>query len=370
MPAIRKACLAFALGGLILLPASRANLFAQSRPDLRAKIDEIVSRQIKAGAVVGLEIGVIIKGGQPHTFDYGEVLKRSGRTPSPSTLFQIGSITKTFTGVLLALFVERGIVQLDDPLQKYLPQEIRVPSYNGRQILLVDLATHTSGLPRDAPMRRGQEQLTVDQMYQGLHKLRIAREPGQQYEYSNWGFALLAHALTRVAKSADYQTLVQAELLSRLGMSATTVRPGVESEDRVAQGYANDGYAARRNMSTWPAFDGSGGLYSSMTDMLKYLSFHLGLTQTTLNSILKVVHQSRANGGLGPGHSAGLAWEILEDSKSRQTRIEKDGGTIGFRSYIGFIREEPIGVVVLANSVTTGSPQIGRQILTLLAKNQ
>jgi serine-type D-Ala-D-Ala carboxypeptidase/endopeptidase len=367
---VSKTSLAFALAALSLLAICPANLFAQSGPEVKAKIDEIVSRHMKAGEVVGLEIGVVIKGGQAQTSGYGEVLKRSGRMPSASTLFQIGSITKTFTGVLLALFVERSIVQLDDPMQKYVPQQIQVPSYNGRQILLVDLATHTSGLPRDVPMRRGQDRLTVDQMYQGLHNLRIGREPGQQYEYSNWGFGLLADALTRVAKSEDYQAVVQREVLSKLGMGETTLRPGAESEARVAQGYAKDGYAAPWNMPTWPALNGSGALYSSMTDMLKYLSFHLGLAQTSLNSILKVVHQSRTHGGLRSGRSTGLAWEILDDSKSKLTRIEKDGGTLGFRSYIGFIRGEPTGVVVLANSVATGTPQIGRQILTLLAKNQ
>jgi CubicO group peptidase (beta-lactamase class C family) len=365
MSKIRRA---FAVAALSLLAAFPANLFAQPGPELKAKIDEIVSRQMKTGGVVGLEIGIISKGGQPQTFDYGEVLKRSAQLPSPSTLFQIGSITKTFTGVLLALFVEHGIVQLDDPLQKYVPQGIEVPSYNGRKILLVDLATHTSGLPRDAPMIKG-GQLTVDQMYQRLDNLRITREPGERYEYSNLAFGLLADALMRVSKSDDYQALVQREVLSKLGMGETMIHPGAENEN-VAQGYTTAGPPAPWNMPTWPAFNGAGALYSSMRDMLKYLSFHLGLTQTSLNSTLKVLHQSIIHDSERPSHSTGLAWEILSDPKSKLTRIEKDGGTLGFRSYIGFIRGEPTGVVVLTNSVATGSSQIGRQILTLLARHQ
>lgn len=361
----RKVAFAFVL--LSFLTVCPASSLAQSPPELKARLDAIVSRHMKAGEVVGLEVGVISKGGQPQTFAYGEVLRRSGQKPSLSTLFQIGSITKTFTGILLALFVERGIVQLDDPLQKYVPPGIQVPSYNGRPILLVHLATHTSGLPRNAPLKPRQHDLSLDAMYELLNEAKLRSEPGQQYLYSNWASALLAEALVRAAKAEDYQALLEREVLSKLGMGETTLRPSAEGETRVAQGYAKDGYPAPRNMPNWPALNGAGALYSSMPDMLKYLSFNMSLTQTSLNSILNVVHQPRAR-GLTPSHNVGLAWEIHEYPKPKLTIIEKAGGTLGFRSYIGFIRGEPTGVVVLANSVATESAPIGRQILALLAK--
>jgi CubicO group peptidase (beta-lactamase class C family) len=352
---------------LSLLAICAAASFAQSGPEIKVKVDEIVSRQMQAGEVIGLGIGLISKGGQPQTFAYGEVLKRSGRKPSPSTLFQIGSITKTLTGVLLVLLAERGIVQLDDPLQKYVPHGIQVPSYNGRQILLVDLATHTSGLPRNPPTKPRQHDLSVEAMYQLLNEAKLTREPKQRYEYSNWGVALLAEALVRAAKAEDYQLLLEREVLSKLGMGETTLRPSAEREARVAHGYAKDGYIASWNMPTWPAFNGAGALYSTLGDMLKYLSFNLGLAQTSLNSVLSVVHQPKA-GGLTSNHRVGLAWEIHDYPKLNLTIIGKEGGTPGFRTYIGFIRGEPTGVVVLANSVVTKSTLIGRQILALFAK--
>jgi len=359
--------IASAFVALSFLAVCPPTSFAQSRPELKARLDAIVSRYMKAGEVVGLQIGVIGKGGQPQTFAYGEVLKRSGQMPSLSTLFQIGSITKTFTGILLALFAERGIVRLEDPLQRYVPQGIQVPSYNGRPILLVHLATHTSGLPRNAPLKPRQHDLSLDAMYELLNEAKLRSEPGQQYLYSNWASALLAEALVRVAKAEDYQALLEREVLSKLGMGETTLRPSAEGETRVAQGYAKDGYPAARNMATWPAFNGAGALYSSVEDMLKYLSFNLSLTQTSLNSILSVVHQPRAR-GLTPSHNVGLAWEIREYPKSNLTIIDKLGGTLGFHSYIGFIRGEPTGVVILANCVATESAPIGRQILALLAR--
>jgi CubicO group peptidase (beta-lactamase class C family) len=282
-------------------------------------------------------------------------------------LFQIGSITKTFTGGLLALFVERGNVQFEDPLQKYVPQGIKIPTYNGRQIQLVDLATHTSGLPRNPPMGPRQRELSLDAMYKLLNGAKLASEPGRQYLYSSWGSALLAEALVRAAKAEDYQALLDREVLAKLAMAETTIRPSADA--KIAQGYSRDGYPATWNLTTWPAFNGGGALYSSMQDMLKYLSFNLGLTQTSLNFILRVVHEPRAQ-GLKPNHSVGLAWEIHKIPRFKQTIIEKTGGTFGFASYIGFVRGERTGVVVLANSVATETAQIGRQILTLLLNNR
>jgi CubicO group peptidase (beta-lactamase class C family) len=214
-----------------------------------------------------------------------------------------------------------------------------------------------------------QRELSLDAMYKLLNEAKLGSEPGRQYLYSSWGSALLAEGLVGVAKAAHYQALLEREVLSKLGMAETTIRPSVEGDSKVAQGYARDGYPAARDLWTWPAFIGGGALYSSMDNMLKYLSFNLGLTQTSLNSILSVVHQPRAR-GLRPSHNVGLAWEIYEYPKSNRTIIEKSGGTFGFRSYIGFVRGESTGVVVLANSVATETSQIGRQILTLLAKNQ
>jgi CubicO group peptidase (beta-lactamase class C family) len=339
------------------------NTFAQSGAELQAKIDQVVEPYKKTGAIVGLAIGVISKGGQAQTFAYGEARKRSGQSPSHSTLFQIGSITKTFTGFLLALFAERGLVRLADPLQTYVPQDIRVPMQNGRDIVLVHLATHTSGLPRNPPMAARQRELSLDAMYRLLNRAALGSEPGRQYLYSSWGSALLAEALVKAANAADYQSLLELEVLAKLRMDETTLRPSAKA--KIAQGYARDGYPAPWKLSTWPAFNGGGALYSNMDDMLKYLSFNLGLTQTGLNSIVKIAHEPRAQ-GLRRGHHVGLAWEIHEHPKSKATIIEKTGGTYGFQSYIGFFSGHRTGVIILANSVATEARQIGRQILTLL----
>ena len=262
---LRKALAAF-FGVVTLVTISPALSLKVSAQDLKPDVDALVLKLTKNGGIVGLTVGVISKSDQPQIFTYGEVVRGSGQKPSPSTLFQIGSITKTFTGVLLALLVERKIVQFNDPLQKYVPAGIKVPSYNGRQILLEDLATHMSALPRNPPMTKQQTRLTVDEMYGLLRNLRLTREPGRQYEYSNWGFGLLANALIRAAKTADYQALLEREVLAKLAMDRTTIHPNAE----VAQGYRSDGRSAAWSMSTWPALDGTGALNSTASDMLRY----------------------------------------------------------------------------------------------------
>src|ERR1043166_6409967 len=168
--------LAALFGLVILVTISPALSFKVSAQDLKPDVDALVSKLTKNGGMVGLSVGVISKSDQPQIFTYGETVKGSHQKPSSSTLFQIGSITKTFTGVLLALLDERKIVQFNDPLEKYVPAGIKVPSYNGRQILLEDLATHMSALPRNPPMTKQQTRLTVDEMYGLLRNLRLRSE--------------------------------------------------------------------------------------------------------------------------------------------------------------------------------------------------
>jgi CubicO group peptidase (beta-lactamase class C family) len=131
------------------ITSSRGNL----DPTLTARINAVASALVTLGQVVGLVVGVHDRG-QEQIFAYGEVVKGSGTLPTASTVFEIGSVTKTFTATLFALFMQRGLVGFDDPLQQYLPEWGTVPSYNGRQITLIDLAgIHRSRGPAVDPRR-------------------------------------------------------------------------------------------------------------------------------------------------------------------------------------------------------------------------
>src|SRR5262249_46487845 len=160
------------------------------------KVDELANRLLAQGEGVGMVIGVI-GNGKPRVFSYGQVEENSGIKPDARTEFEIGSGTKTFTATLLALYVKRGLGRYDDPLPKTIP----VPHFDGKQITLLHLATHTAGLPK-APILRGHEHYTVRQMLSYLNRYKLPRAPGARFEYSNLGFGLLAYALEQVGQDA------------------------------------------------------------------------------------------------------------------------------------------------------------------------
>lgn len=125
------------------------------------------------------------------------------------TVFEIGSITKTFTSLLLTEMVTQGEVKLDDPVSEYLTGKAKMPSRNDKQITFLDLATHTSGLPRlpsgiPASDENPYSAYSVEQLYEFLSNYKLLFDPGTHYDYSNLGFGLLGHVLAlRVGRSYE-----------------------------------------------------------------------------------------------------------------------------------------------------------------------
>ena len=164
-------------------------------------------------------LGVAIVVRNPHTgqleamlLNYGTAAKDNEQAITSSTIYEIGSITKLFTGMLLAQAVDAGTVQLGDPIQKYLPPGIQAPTYEDEPIKLVDLATHRSALPRDIDTD------SLPKLYGWLDAYRLSRAPGSRYAYSNVGYALLGDILARLAGS-DYDTLEYQSISRPLGLT-------------------------------------------------------------------------------------------------------------------------------------------------------
>lgn len=341
--------------------APRYSARAEIAAATRARIDEIASAPIAHGDAPAIMVGVI-SGNDRMIRGFGETALGSGVRPTAATEWEIGSITKTFTAMLLALYVQRGVVRYDDPLQKYVPDGVIVPRYGGRQITLLDLATHTSGLPKD-PDLSGVRHLDTAAMYQRLGAFRLTRAPGRQFEYSNWGFALLAHALTSAA-GQDYQKLVEREICAPLGMIGTRIDLTPREIGRQAQGYGPEGFPRPHDNVTWPAFDGAGALRSTMDDMMRYLAYNMGETKTPLETLLPDLQKRWHRGGRAET-AVGLAWQMFPMRGTNNTVIWKNGATSGFFSYIGFVRETGTGVIVLANRKVPAG-RIGMQILRTL----
>jgi serine-type D-Ala-D-Ala carboxypeptidase/endopeptidase len=330
-------------------------------PEMRARIDEIASAPVARGEAPAIMIGVR-SGSDRMIRAFGETALGSGTRPAGTTVWEIGSVTKTFTAMLLALYVQRGIVGYNDPLRKYVPQGVTVPSYDGREIRLIDLATHTAGLPKDPPLR-GLRHLSDRRMYRMLSNFELTRRPGSQFEYSNWGFALLAHALMR-ASGENYQRMVEREICDPLEMTDTRIDLTPDEAARQAQGYSPSGNPRPHTNATWPAFNGAGALRSTMDDMMRYLAYNMGMTETPLDSLLPDLQRRWHRGGR-PGTWVGLAWQMVPMHGTDHTIIWKNGAVSGFCAYIGFVKDSQTGVVVLANRKTPVG-RIGVRILRVL----
>jgi serine-type D-Ala-D-Ala carboxypeptidase/endopeptidase len=314
---------------------------------------------------VGIAAGVI--GPNRRTVvSYGALERDDPRVLSGDTIFEIGSITKVFTSLLLSDMVQRGDLALTDPVSKFLPATVRVPQRNGRQIALQDLATHTSGLPslpsnwnpKDAA--NPYLDYSVAQLYEFLSSYELSRDIGSQYEYSNLGAGLLGHVLALFA-GTDYETLVRDRISAPLNMNNTGIALSPEMKGCLAVGHD----WKLTLVANWdlPSLAGAGALRSSAHDMLTFLSANLGYTKAALAPAMSAMLRVRRPTGI-PGMEVALGWHVVSIPGRDGVVIWHNGGTGGYRSYIGYDPKTRVGVVVLSNANTTaGVDDIGLHLL-------
>jgi CubicO group peptidase (beta-lactamase class C family) len=346
---------------LCLLVAAVA-LRAQAPTD--AEIRAILADRIdKLHQNVGIAAGIVDANGRRFVC-YGNFSVKDLRPVGNDTVFEIGSTTKVFTSTILADMVQRGEVSLDDPVAKYLPAEVKMPQRGGKQITLVDLATHTSGLPRLpsnlAPKDPGNPyaDYTVANLFQFLSSYELTRDIGSQFEYSNMGAGLLGQALARRANT-DYEGLVRARITGPLKMENTRIALSPEMKSRLAVGHNE----ARQPAANWdlPTFAGAGALRSDARDMLTFIAAHLGYVESPLGPAMAAMTKVRRAGG-GPQMDIALAWHVAK--RERGEIFWHNGGTGGYRSFMGYDPKSRVGVVVLSNMMTSaGVDDIGMHLL-------
>jgi CubicO group peptidase (beta-lactamase class C family) len=324
------------------------------------EIRKILSDRIdKYGQSVGIVVGIIEPQGQ-RVVAYGHLNQGDPRPLNGDTVFEIDSITKTFTGLLLTDMVARGEVALTDPVAKYLPSQVHVPERGGRQITLLDLATHYSGLP-DLPLNAPlYEQApignyTTDQLYSMLAAYHLDGDPGAQYFYSNVGYGLLGHALARRA-GMDFQQLLEARVTGPLGMADTRITPTPQMMERFATGHGS------YRMTPTPALDygvlaGAGALRSTANDLLRFLAAFMGYTKTPLTGSMAAMLETRRPIGEA-GAEVAPGWYILTPNRCGRSGCEplglefvaNSGGSFGWASYLAYDPQSRVGVVVLSNA--------------------
>jgi CubicO group peptidase (beta-lactamase class C family) len=281
---------------------------------------------------------------------YGRSGASSDRPLDGDTVFEIGSITKVFTALLLTEMVTRGEVALDDPVSKYLPDHVKMPARNGKQIAFLDLATYTSGLPRlpDGIPNFGDNpyaDYTVEQLYAFLSNHVLRFDPGTHYEYANLGFGLLGHVLALRA-NASYEDLVVSRVCAPLGLDDTRISLTPSMRERLAQGHQS----SLKATPNWdlPTLAGAGALRSTAIDLHKFMKATcLGDAGAPLRSAIDLLLQTRRPAD-NPHQMVGLGWFVRSGNDDEV--VWKDGGTGGYASFVGFSTHLHSGAVVLSNS--------------------
>ncbi len=315
------------------------------KPDLPNDIKSEIRNRIEKGYHLGIVVGVIDENGSRY-YGFGKVSIDDSTIPDENSIFEIGSITKTFTSTLLSDLDQKGEMKIQDSIQTILPVFNNVLSQNDRGITLENLATHTSGLPRE-PLNINVDDdhrysnYSVKNLNDFLSNY-ILDSLSNEFSYSNLGVLVLEHAI-ETKMNQTYESLIIERVTTKLNMSDTNFDVPKEKKDRVVQGYNNGRKVDELNLGM---FQSMGGLRSTPRDMLRYLGAQLGMYPSPLSDAIKVTQRAHFE---DDRTAMGLGWEITKRKESGKTIHYHKGGTNGFVSFTGFNLQDQIGVIVLVN---------------------
>ncbi|HJU54385.1 MAG TPA: serine hydrolase domain-containing protein [Pyrinomonadaceae bacterium] len=328
------------------------------------RVDEVVKKAAQKfmsdSHSVGLSVGVY-QDGRTYTHNFGEVAKGKKESPTRHTIYEVGSITKTFTGLLLARAAAERKVSLDDDVRKYLDGSYPNLEFEGRPIKLFHLINHTSGLPFTLPnhpelfknpdyyelpkiLTRIESSYTRANFYDDLHKVKLDKVPGTEFRYSNSGAQLLGFILEKVYRM-PYEKIVLKKIAGPLKMTETKLTLTGPEKKRLAQGHYENGSVALR---VTPQSQAAGGLHSTVSDMLKYVRFHLDES----DEAVKLSHQT--TWGDIKYYASGLNWQMIQTPGGHR-KIWQSGGTFGFSSHCVIFPELRMGIVLLSNESDVNS---------------
>lgn len=336
--------------------------------DVDIAIDEVANAYIRKRNTRALSIGVI-HDGMTTSYYYGETERDNDQLPDEETLYEIGSISKTFTATLLAYLAQQNEISLDDPITHYLPDTLRL-NEDLRDITLQQLANHTSGFPRLPDNLLEAEQTdtqnpyvayTTEDLYDYLLHYSAQRAPGEEYEYSNLGFAVLGAILSNIT-GMDYESMVRDTIAAPLGLHF--LKQHTTEDDQFIPVHNIDG--AITPHWDFDVFAAAGGLRATTTDLLNYARAHFKMPETDLEHALAQTRQFTFFNP--PDTDIGLGWHMTLEYGSLV--FIHTGGTGGSNSYIAFSPDDKLAVVILSNAAESVA-ETGNTILEfLLEKNR
>jgi len=331
---------ALLLGALLTAGAAAAG-----PAPLPASVAAAARSRVAAGEYPALVIAVV-NNGKSHVYTFGKLA--GGKAPDADTVFEIGSVTKTFTATLLAEAVRSGRDTLDEPVAKLLP-DFSIPSRNGKHITLGNLAEQHSGLPRlptnlqPSDPNNPYADYDAAKLKSFLAGYTLPRDPGSKYEYSNLGVGLLGYALAQQSHTT-YGKLVAEKILKPLGMTLSGVPISPAMHKHLATGH--DGQGNPTENWDLDVLAGAGAIKSTGHDMLRYLEANMGVAKTPLDAAMKFAHKPRIP--VGGNEKIGLVWMTRHDKAGDV--VWHNGMTGGYASFLGFTTDGRHGVVVLTNA--------------------
>jgi len=335
---------------------------AQQSPDpvfASEIVDRYANHIFYGSGATGMAM-VVIDGNQRVFRSFGETRPGNNVRPQLDSVVRIASLSKLMTSEMLVKLLDQGRVRLDDPLSKYAPPGARVPTYQGAPITLVNLATHTSALPREQPGGAAVRPVFVwptrEQRWNWLATAKLKTAPGTQAAYSNLAFDLLADALARAA-GKPYPQLFEEQITRPLGMKDTTFTPSPDQCKRLM--VAEKGASPCNNTL---AAIGSGGVYSTPGDMMRWMQqflssdfYHRDTQADRMQTLIYPRERLTKVVGMdvpGKADALGLGWVYMAPKEGHPGIIQKTGGGGGFITYMAMVPQHNVGVFV----VITRSP--------------
>lgn len=336
--------------------------------------EDIIKKHVKKSKIPGISVGLISEN-ETRLFNFGEIKKESGIKPTSDTLYEIGSMTKTFTAILAVQLQTEGLLSLDDPIIKFLP-EFTGTDFDKNKITLYHLITHTSGLV-EVPLREYPKYLIkflfrttkgkvfpprygleTSDFLQELSQIKLKDRPGTKFRYSNSGVGLVGKILERITNST-YEELVKSRILNVLNMHDTIITISENQKEKLATGYLHTGKEA--DPINIPAVASAGSICSTVSDLLKFLKVNLDLEQSPLSPAMAYCRSTRIDPSLSffnkftakllmgaQSIEIGLGW--MAANLKKISILQHSGGTEGFSTTMMINPKSKTGVVALSNA--------------------
>lgn len=368
---------AAAIGIAAALVVSLASVRGQGFFPSIAAFRERVRSDVAADGIGGITAAVVAGHRVVWSEGFGWA-NRHARTPARTdTIYRIGSITKTFTAVVLAQLVDRGTIALDDPVERYLPEIRGLPSPAGATpITFRQLASHTAGLIRE-PQLAGAASGPIAEweakVLASIPHTALDSSPGDRYSYSNIGFGILGLTLSRAAKT-PFMALVENGIFTPLRMTSSTFIATTRARFRplLSIGYNNTGLTidtstpAREHLGRGYKVP-NGGIYSTVGDLAKFIGALTGAGKTVTSETMRLAMMTNQTLEAGDyGYGFGLE---LFSAPGAITVVGHGGGVAGYTAQIAFDPESKVGVILLRNynSGRTNLAAVAVQLVRTLA---